>query len=180
MTTKTTPKKAGSLTFPTDPLAAMQELSNLDAQPAGTDLRESVSTEARTDGLTEGREEARKPVSEYASTEASPHVSTEASAEARQDVRKPARAPVLPSARRPAREEGQEGADPGVTEVGLVAFVEGRLASREPLVGGVKATVDMSPELSSRAKRYLADHRGQSTRQILIELFDAFLTVKGY
>lgn len=176
MTTKTTPKKAGSLTFPTDPLAAMQELSNLDAQPVEASLRESVSTEARTDGLTEGR----KPVSEYASTEASPHVSTEASAEARQDVRKPARAPVLPSARRPAREEGQEGADPGVTEAGLVAFVEGRLASREPLVGGVKATVDMSPELSSRAKRYLADHRGQSTRQILIELFDAFLTVKGY
>ena len=168
MTTKTTAKKAGSLTFPTDPLAAMQELSNLDAQPVETGLRTPVSTEARTDGLTDLREEARKPVSEEVSTQA------------RQDARKPARAPVLPSARRPAREEKREDADLGVTEAGLVAFVEERLASREPLVGGVKATVDMSPELSSRAKRYLADHRGQSTRQILIELFDAFLTVKGY
>ena len=168
MTTKTTAKKAGSLTFPTDPLAAMQELSNLDAQPVETGLRTPVSTEARTDGLTDLREEARKPVSEEVSTEA------------RQDARKPARAPVLPSARRPAREEKRGDADLGVTEAGLVAFVEERLASREPLVGGVKATVDMSPELSSRAKRYLADHRGQSTRQILIELFDAFLTVKGY
>jgi len=176
MTTKTTAKKAGSLTFPTDPLAAMQELSNLDAQPAETDLRTPVSTEARTDGSMELRDEARKPVSE----EVSPHVSTEGSAEARQDARKPARAPVLFPARKPAREEGRENADPGVTETGLVAFVEERLTSREPLVGGVKATVDMSPELSSRAKRYLADHRGQSTRQILIELFDAFLTVKGY
>ena len=176
MTTKTTAKKAGSLTFPTDPLAAMQELSNLDAQPVETGLRTPVSTVARTDGLADLREEARKPASEEVSTEASPHVSTEA----RQDARKPARAPVLPSARRPAREEKREDADLGVTEAGLVAFVEERLASREPLVGGVKATVDMSPELSSRAKRYLADHRGQSTRQILIELFDAFLTVKGY
>ena len=168
MTTKTTAKKAGSLTFPTDPLAAMQELSNLDAQPVETGLRTPVSTVARTDGLADLREEARKPVSEEVSTEA------------RQDARKPARAPVLPSARRPAREEKRGDADLGVTEAGLVAFVEERLASREPLVGGVKATVDMSPELSSRAKRYLADHRGQSTRQILIELFDAFLTVKGY
>lgn len=180
MTTKATAKKAGSLTFPTDPLAAMQELSNLDAQPSETDLRTPVSTEDRTDGSTDLREEARKPASEKVSTEASPHVSTEGSAEARQDARKPARTPVLPSARKPAREAGREDADPGVTEAGLMAFVEERLASREPLVGGVKATVDMSPELSSRAKRYLADHRGQSTRQILIELFDAFLTVKGY
>ena len=173
---KTTAKKAGSLTFPTDQLAAMQELSNLDAQPAETVLRTPVSTEARKDGSTDLREDARKPVS----TEVSTHVSTEASTEAREDARKPVRAPVLPSARKPAREDGQGDADTGVTETGLVAFVEERLTSREPLMGGVKATVDMSPELSSRAKRYLADHRGQSTRQILIELFDAFLTVKGY
>lgn len=62
----------------------------------------------------------------------------------------------------------------------FISVVDAALASREPLEGGVKATVDMSPELSSRAKRYLADHRGQSTRQVLIALFDAFLAEKGY
>lgn len=62
----------------------------------------------------------------------------------------------------------------------FLARVDEALTSRAPLPGGVKATVDMAPALSARAKRYLADHRGQSTRQVLIALFEAFLTAKGY
>ena len=118
--------------------------------PADTELRKSVDTEDRKPVSTDAREDARPEASAEATTDASP------------SVRKPVRSPVR-------KEMG-----------GLSAAVDAALASREPLTGGVKATVDMSPELSSRAKRYLADHRGQSTRQVLIALFDAFLTEKGY
>ena len=158
-----TSKKGGSLTFPADPLAAMRELSDLDAL---IPVRTSVSTEIRGAVSTDGRTEA--------STEGSPALRQEGRAEASQPVRKPARAEASKAVRQAVSQEvvSQEG--------GFLESVEAALASREPLTGGVKATVDMSPELSTRAKRYLADHRGQNTRQVLIALFDAFLKAKGY
>ena len=174
MSNPTKPKTA-ALTMPTDPFAilSMQSLDKrFEEQPAFEEqptFEEQPAEEATTQlpALTE----ARTPVSAYGRTDVSA------------DGRKQARTPVPAGASKQVRKgvpAEPAAAEPAVTEEGLVAFVEGRLASREPLIGGVKATVDMSPDLSSRAKRYLADHRGQSTRQILIELFDAFLTVKGY
>ena len=159
----------GSLTFPSDPLAAMRELGDLDTPtPVLTEARTygdtELLTEVRTDGSKSGRKQERADVL------------TEASEDARKDGRTEGSTGVPPHGRRSARTDRLK----SVGRDGLLDVVEAALASREPLIGGVKATVDMSPELSTRAKRYLADHRGQNTRQVLIALFDAFLTAKGY
>jgi hypothetical protein len=90
------------------------------------------------------------------------------------------RKPVSTEARTDGRKPASKAVRQAASTDGMLAAVEAALESRAPLIGGVKATVDMAPELSTRAKRYLADHRGQSTRQVLIALFDAFLTEKGY
>jgi hypothetical protein len=44
----------------------------------------------------------------------------------------------------------------------------------------VKATVDMSPELSLRAKRYCLEHGNVPVRQLFLELMTAFLDEEGY
>lgn len=123
--------------------------------PVSTELRDSVITEARTDS------------------------SADVSTQARKRVLKEASPPASKPARKAARQQGDKSVSTDA-RMDFIGMVDAALASREPLGGGVKATVDMSPELSSRAKRYLADHRGQSTRQVLIALFDAFLAEKGY
>jgi hypothetical protein len=46
--------------------------------------------------------------------------------------------------------------------------------------GGVKATIEISPELSTRFKRFGIDHNNVTLRQTVIELLDAFLTGEGY
>jgi hypothetical protein len=46
--------------------------------------------------------------------------------------------------------------------------------------GGVKATVDMSPELSKRAKTYCLESDVSSVRVLCLELLDAFLTEEGF
>ena len=151
----------GSLTFPSDPLAAMRELGDLDSNlPVLTEARGSVSTEAREDASEEGRTEARQ----------------EASADVKPSVRKPAQKGAPTAKKKSGRTDMIAIADTDI----IMKMVEEALASREPLIGGVKATVDMSPELSTRSKRYLADHRGQNTRQVMIALLDTFLAVKGY
>ena len=109
---------------------------------------------------------------ETASPSVLPQVRTSVSTDASKDVSTDAPLPVRKAPRRELR-----------PEAGVDSFLEAvsaAIASREPLVGGVKTTVDMSPDLSKRAKRYLADHRGQSTRQLLLALFEAFLSAKGY
>lgn len=148
--------KGGSLKFPSNPLDSMRELADLDALDSHHlenlgNSRKSVNAETRTSVSTQ----VRKPVS----------------AEASKSAGEEARAYVSKSASKTVSTDGR---------MDMMAAVEAALEKREPLIGGVKATVDMSPGLSTRAKRYLADHRGQSTRQVLIALFDAFLTEKGY
>ncbi len=123
--------------------------------PVSTELRDSLLTQARTDASTDVSTQSRTGGLKEAS----------------------------PSASKPARKAASQQGGKSVStdaHMDFIGVVDATLASREPLEGGVKATVDMSPELSSRAKRYLADHRGQSTRQVLIALFDAFLAEKGY
>lgn len=139
--------------------AALRELQDADRSPL------DIDTETRIPVLTEARKEAREDTSKQGRMAVSEAVRTEANPPVSAPIRKPARTEGRPSA---------VGKGDFLTRVDMV------LESREPLIGGVKATVDMSPELSTRAKRYLADHRGQSTRQILIALFDAFLIEKGY
>ena len=53
----------GSLTFPSDPLAAMRELGDLDSNtPALTEVRTYGSTDARQDASEEVRAQARQRV----------------------------------------------------------------------------------------------------------------------
>lgn len=140
----------------TEPLT---EEPALESQEQPTNGHAPVLTEVRTYGSTDG------------STEGSQDARTDASTEARKPARKATRTAGRQEGRTPAAEDGP----PDILDV-----VDAALTSREPLVGGVKATVDMSPELSTRAKRYLADHRGQNTRQVVVALLDAFLSAKGY
>jgi len=145
-------------------LADLQQRNIRQMEAKDTETKEVPSV------LTEVRKPASTEVSQSASTEASTSLLTEVRPSASEDGSTDARKPVRKAGRKPALGDGET----------LLDRVDATLASREPLVGGVKATVDMSPELSSRAKRYLADHRGQSTRQVLLALFDAFLSAKGY
>ena len=159
-----------------------------DLPPVLTEVRTPVLTDVREDAGTEGSTDVREEASKPAST----HASEEGSTPARTEARPPASPQALTQARKTVRKAGSKPAGPHISKGGSVdksggvdaadflGAVDAALASREPLTGGVKATVDMSPELSTRAKRYLADHRGSSTRQVLIALFDAFLTAKGY
>ncbi len=145
--------KGGSLTFPANPLAAMQELSALDApSPPALEAQPPADTALRKPALTEAR--------------------TDASKEAITDSRKDDRAEGRKEGRKPARPQGSTSVSEEVLVPNAVPdFLERvnvALASREPLIGGVKATVDMSPDLSSRAKRYLADNRGQNARQVIV------------
>ena len=115
---------------------------------------------------------------------ASPSVLTEVrtygSADASKDLSADASKDLSADAPPPIRKATRKEVRPEAGTDSFLEAVSAAIASREPLVGGVKATVDMSPDLSKRAKRYLADHRGQSTRQLLLALFDAFLSAKGY
>ena len=54
------------------------------------------------------------------------------------------------------------------------------LAQKVVHPGGVKATVDMSRELSLRAKRYCLEHGNIPVRQLFLELMTAFLVEEGY
>ena len=147
----------------------MRELGELDSiSPALTEVRTYGSTEAREDASEEAGTEARQ--------EGRTEARQEGSADVKPSARKPARKAAPTAEKKPERTDMIAIADTDV----IIKLVEEALASREPLIGGVKATVDMSPELSTRAKRYLADHRGQNTRQVMIALLDTFLAVKGY
>ena len=141
--------------LPEEPALETPEQSSNGHTPVLTDARTYGSTEARTDASAEGSQDARKP--------------------ARKATRTQGRQEARPQASKEASTDGHEDSPPGILDV-----VDAALASREPLIGGVKATVDMSPALSARAKRYLADHRGQNTRQVVVALLDAFLSAKGY
>lgn len=145
-----------------------EERPSLNEAPEGDQVQATnghapVLTEVRTYGSTEARTEA--------STGGSKDALTDAGAQARKPARKQVRAEGSQEVRAPTSEDGL---------AGFLEVVDAALASREPLLGGVKATVDMSPALSTRAKRYLADHRGQNTRQVIVALLDAFLSAKGY
>ena len=142
---------------------ALTEEPALEAPEQPSNGHAPVLTDVHTYGSTDGRTDA--------SAGASAGASKDAGTDGSEDGRKPGRK----ATRTAGRQEGQPEVPPGILDV-----VDAALASREPLVGGVKATVDMSPALSTRAKRYLADHRGQNTRQVVVALLDAFLSAKGY
>ncbi len=61
-----------------------------------------------------------------------------------------------------------------------MARVQAMLAHKTLHPNGAKATVDMSPALFHRAKRYCLDHGNVTLRQLFLDLMTAFLDEEGY
>ena len=62
----------------------------------------------------------------------------------------------------------------------LIARVRASLAHKVLHPTGAKATVDMSPALFHRSKRYCLDHGNVTLRQLFLDLMTAFLDEEGY
>lgn len=62
----------------------------------------------------------------------------------------------------------------------LIARVHESLSHKMMHPTGAKATVDMSPALFHRAKRYCLDHGNVTLRQLFLDLMTAFLDEEGY
>ena len=72
-------------------------------------------------------------------------------------------------------------ADPDAEKsAALIARVHSLLAHKTLHPNGAKATVDMSPALFHRAKRYCLDHGNVTLRQLFLDLMTAFLDEEGY
>ena len=72
-------------------------------------------------------------------------------------------------------------ADPDAEKsAALIARVHEALAHKTLHPNGAKATVDMSPALFHRAKRYCLDHGNVTLRQLFLDLMTAFLDEEGY
>lgn len=67
-----------------------------------------------------------------------------------------------------------------VTSQTLVDRVHVALARKVIHPTGVKATVDMPPELFWRLKRYCRDHNNVTVRQVFLDLTIAYLDEEGY
>lgn len=81
------------------------------------------------------------------------------------DAEPPADAPADPEAEKSAA---------------LIARVHESLSHKMMHPTGAKATVDMSPALFHRAKRYCLDHGNVTLRQLFLDLMTAFLDEEGY
>ncbi|MDQ2800429.1 MAG: hypothetical protein M3Y13_12415 [Armatimonadota bacterium] len=62
----------------------------------------------------------------------------------------------------------------------LLARMREALSQKTIHPTGAKATVDMSPALFHRAKRYCLDHNNITLRQLALDLLTAFLDEEGY
>ena len=113
----------------------------------------SVSTEARSSVLTDGSEEAGKEARQEASTPVSEAVSEEASA---------------------------QDSNQGPNDL-REAVREALQVKNKQYAGGVKLTLEVTPDLNKRAKRYLLDKsNGATVRALLTELLLGFLSGEEY
>lgn len=69
--------------------------------------------------------------------------------------------------------------EPVQTEI-LLARMREALSQKTIHPTGAKATVDMSPALFHRAKRYCLDHNNITLRQLVLDLLTTFLDEEGY
>lgn len=163
----------------TSPAGDAQMRNGADAQML-EQARAGVSTRSSTHGS--------NGASEGVSTGALPH----SLAEVREAASEAARQQGSKAAQEQARKDGSKaasargGSGGGGGSAGVVAAVpledqvRDALAQKRTHGGGTKASVDMTPELSLRLKRYCLDHGNVTTRQLLIELASAFLEREGY
>jgi hypothetical protein len=104
-------------------------------------------------------------------------------------------APVDTGTRKPVSTDGREdghtavrtgGSADGSTDgrqdvrADLRTRIRERLSAKAAMTTGVKATIDMTPELSKRVKRYGLDHPGGTLRQMCIVFLEEFLNEEGY
>ena len=136
----------------------MSTLADLRAES----LKEQKTPEASADAevRTSASPQVRKPVRTEVREEASTAVSTAVSTPAREDVRTAASA---------------DGSADGLTQ-----RIRDAVAAKRTHAGGVKTTVEMTPELSIRMKRYCLDHGNVPARLVFLELAEAFLAEEGY
>jgi hypothetical protein len=62
----------------------------------------------------------------------------------------------------------------------LARIRQGMESKTVPPPGGMKASVDMTPELNTRMKRYLLDHGNPTTRQFFLVVLMEILNEEGY
>ena len=118
---------------------------------ASTEVRESAGTDVIASVLPQVRTEVRKSASKAV----------------RQEVSKQPRTPASTPVRNDASTD-------------LLERVREALAQKKTHAGGVKTTVEMTPELNRRAKQYCLDHGNLPVRQVFLELMAAFLDEEGY
>ncbi len=81
----------------------------------------------------------------------------------------------------PDADPAAELADPEAEKsAALIARVHDCLTRKVLHPTGAKATVDMSPALFHRAKRYCLDHGNVTLRQLFLDLMTEFLDEEGY
>ena len=80
----------------------------------------------------------------------------------------------------PPANESPKNAAKKAADARLIARVHDSLAHKMLHPTGAKATVDMSPALFHRAKRYCLDHGNVTLRQLFLDLMTAFLDEEGY
>ena len=127
------------------------------------------------------------PADAYVRTSALPQPSTEEETHepsVSTELRKPVRTQVRKEGSAEARKRvSKQALTPVLTEAitdSLTARVREALEQKRNHQGGVKATVEMSPELSKRAKTYCLEHDLSSVRVLCLELLEAFLAEEGF
>jgi hypothetical protein len=151
---------------------AEQKGEDSPTSPASTELRTSASTQASTEPSTDTSTE---PLAETGAV-ATPDLPINTDTEMRKSASTQVRKEGSTSARE--RVSKQSGAD--VSKHALAIQVKDALDKKRNHIGGVKATVDMSPELSKRAKKYCLEHDVSSVRVLCLELLEAFLAEEGF
>lgn len=102
-------------------------------------------------------------------------VSTGTRKPVRAEAREDGQTAVRQDASTDTRTDGREDA-----RADLRTRIRERLAAKAEMPTGVKATIDMTPELSKRVKRYGLDHKGGTLRQMCIVFLEEFLDEEGY
>jgi hypothetical protein len=149
---------------------AEQKGEDSPTSPASTELRTSVSTHASTEPSTDA----------IAETLEAEGVEVPPISSANTEIRKSASTQARKEGSAQVRERVSKQASTGVGTQALAVQVRDALDRKRNHIGGVKATVDMSPELSKRAKKYCLEHDVSSVRVLCLELLEAFLTEEGF
>ena len=130
--------------------------------PVSASSREEASQEGRTDGSKEGNEAFRPDVRKPSRTSG------------RKERQKEGRTAGLPEDPVPA-----DAVRPQALGPDLRAQVRETVGEKRIYQGGVKATLDLAPDLSTRFKRYSIDHHNVTLRQLMTELLSSLPERRG-